>query len=523
MVLLTLRTETWFLILVPVVVLWMWKLLNWVWLRPKRMEKILRAQGLQGNPYRLLIGDTKEMYTVLVQAAKSQKSTSFLSSENDVAPHITTFNHHIVHKFGKKSFTWEGPTPKVIIMDPEQIKDIFNKFQDFEKPKLSPLFKLLGTGLANLEGEKWKMHRKIINPAFHLEKLKVMLPTFMQCCDDMISKWEVMLSSQEKCEIDVWPFLQKLTRDIISRTAFGSSYEEGREIFEFLKEQTGLVMRSRKVYIPGSWLLPTARNRRMKAIDAHIRRLLKDIINNREKAMKDGDVNSHDLLGILLESNHAEMLENRNSKTLPMTSQDVIEECNAFYIAGQETSAVLLVWTMLLLSRHPEWQARAREEVLNTFGNQKPDYNGLSHLKVVTMILYEVLRLYPPVVYFSRGIKNDVKLGELCLPGGVQISIPILLVHQDRDVWGDDATEFKPERFGEGVAAATKGQVSFFPFGWGPRVCIGQNFALLEAKLVLSLLLQRFSFEISPAYAHAPVTLFTLHPKHGAHVILHKL
>lgn len=83
--------------------------------------------------------------------------------------------------------------------------------------------------------------------------MQVMLPTFMQCCDDMISKWEVMLSSQEKCEIDVWPFLQKLTRDIISRTAFGSSYEEGREIFELLKEQTGLVMRSRKVYIPGSW------------------------------------------------------------------------------------------------------------------------------------------------------------------------------------------------------------------------------------------------------------------------------
>jgi len=83
--------------------------------------------------------------------------------------------------------------------------------------------------------------------------MQVMLPTFFECCDDMISKWEVMLSSEEKCEIDVWPFLQNLTCDIISRTAFGSSYEEGREIFELLKEQAGLVMRSRKVYIPGSW------------------------------------------------------------------------------------------------------------------------------------------------------------------------------------------------------------------------------------------------------------------------------
>ncbi|KAK8469371.1 hypothetical protein PHAVU_005G063400 [Phaseolus vulgaris] len=516
-------TATWFLILVAVVVLWLWKLVNWVWLRPKRMEKFLRAQGLQGNPYKLLIGDTREMYTVLVQAAKSQQSMTFLSDDKDMTPHITTFNHHIVQKFGKNSFFWEGPKPKVIIMDPEQIKEVFNKFQDFGKPKLSPIFKLLGTGLANLEGEKWKMHRKIINPAFHLEKLKVMLPIFFECCDDMISKWEVMLSSEEKCEVDVWPFLKNLTCDIISKTAFGSSYEEGKEIFELLKEQEGLIMRSQKVYIPGSWLLPTARNRRMKAIDSNIRGLLKGIINNREKAMKGGDVVKNDLLGILLESNHAEMLENRNKKSLAMSSQEVIEECNAFYLAGQETTAVLLVWTMVLLSRHPEWQARAREEVLHAFGNQKPDNNGLSHLKVVSMILYEVLRLYPPVVYFSRGTKNDVKLGDLSLPAGLQVSIPILLIHQDPDIWGDDATEFKPERFAEGVAKATKGQVSFFPFGWGPRVCIGQNFALLEAKLVLSLLLQRFSFQISPAYAHAPVTVFTLHPKHGAHIILQKL
>jgi len=126
----------------------------------------------------------------------------------------------------------------------------------------------------------------------------------------------------------------------------------------------------------------------MKAIDTNIRGLLKGIINNREKAMKAGDVMNHDLLGILLESNHAELVENRNNKTLAMTSQEVIEECNAFYIAGQETSAVLLVWTMVLLSRHPEWQARAREEVLQAFGNQKPDYNGLSHLKVVSITCF---------------------------------------------------------------------------------------------------------------------------------------
>jgi cytochrome P450 len=116
-----------------------------------------------------------------------------------------------------------------------------------------------------------------------------------------------------------------------------------------------------------------------------------------------------------------------------------------------------------------------------------------------------------------------LKVGNLFLPAGTQISLPIILIHQDNDLWGDDAKEFKPERFAEGIAKATKGQVCYFPFGWGPRICLGQNFALLEAKIVISLLLQNFSFELSPTYAHVPNMMLTLQPKNGASIILHKL
>jgi cytochrome P450 len=139
------------------------------------------------------------------------------------------------------------------------------------------------------------------------------------------------------------------------------------------------------------------------------------------------------------------------------------------------------------------------------------------------MILYEVLRLYPPAVYFNRAVQKDLKVGNLFLPAGTQVSLPIILIHQDNDIWGDDAKEFKPERFAEGIAKATKGQVCYFPFGWGPRICLGQNFALLEAKIVISLLLQNFSFELSPNYAHVPNMMLTLQPKNGATIILHKL
>jgi len=139
------------------------------------------------------------------------------------------------------------------------------------------------------------------------------------------------------------------------------------------------------------------------------------------------------------------------------------------------------------------------------------------------MILYEVLRLYPPVVYFIRALRKDLKLGNLLLPTGTNVSLPILLIHQDQDLWGDDAKKFKPERFAEGIAKATKGRVCYFPFGWGPRICLGQNFALLEAKIAISLLLQNFSFELSSNYVHVPTALLTLQPKNGSSIILHKL
>jgi cytochrome P450 len=141
----------------------------------------------------------------------------------------------------------------------------------------------------------------------------------------------------------------------------------------------------------------------------------------------------------------------------------------------------------------------------------------------VTMILHEVLRFYPPVTVLNRAVDKDTKLGNLIIPAGAMIGLPIILIQRDCELWGDNANEFDPERFSEGVSKATKGQLSFFPFGGGPRLCIGQNFAMMEAKMALSLILQHFSFEISSSYTHAPFTIITLQPQFGAHIVLHKL
>uniref|UniRef100_A0A7N0VDY2 Secologanin synthase n=1 Tax=Kalanchoe fedtschenkoi TaxID=63787 RepID=A0A7N0VDY2_KALFE len=334
-----------------------------------------------------------------------------------------------------------------------------------------------------------------------------MVPAFCICTNEMMSKWETLVSEDGSCELDVWPDLQILARDALSRTAFGSSFEEGKRIFELQKQM----------------LLRTKAYRRTMEMEKGIQATLRAIIAKKKKAIQAGTAATDDLLGILIESNLNEMTESKNDKSFGMNIEDVINECKLFYFAGQETMSVLLVWTMILLSHHQEWQARAREEVRQVFEKAKPHMEGLNQLKILNMILHEVLRLYPPISMLDRATHKETKLGDFTLPAGVRVSIPILLLHHDHKIWGEDANEFKPERFAEGVSKGSKGHVAFLPFSWGPRICIGLNYSLLEAKVALAMVLQQFSFELSPSYTHAPCCIISTQPLHGARLILHKL
>ncbi|KAF5798413.1 putative 11-oxo-beta-amyrin 30-oxidase [Helianthus annuus] len=504
-----------------VVILCTWKMVNILWLRPKKLEKFLMNQGLNGNKYKFWFGDMKELAMVSKQSKSMQIN---IDDGTGVLAHTGAFNLQSMQKYGRCYITWMGWNPRVTIIDPDLIKDVLTKLNDFRKGRSNPFLKFITTGVVTMEGDQWVKHRRLINPAFHVEKLKNMVPAFHLSCSEMLGKWENLVSSNGSCELDVWPHLQALTSDVISRTAFGSSYEEGIRIFELIREQSKLVMEAlRSPYFLGSRFLPTKRNRRMKAIDKEVKLSIRHIIDNRLNAMKAGEgSNNEDLLGLMLESNIKEVDQYQN-KNHGMTIKEVIEECKLFYFAGQETTASLLVWTMILLSRHQDWQSRAREEVLNVIGDKDIDADKLNHLKVVNMILYEVLRLYPPVIGLFRKVDKDITLGGFSLPSGIQIGLSFMLIHYDEQFWGSDAKKFNPDRFSEGISKATKNQGAYFPFGWGPRICLGQNFALLEAKITLAMILQRFSFEFSPSYVHAPNIILTLQPKYGAHLIFHKI
>ncbi|GKD46567.1 cytochrome P450 CYP72A219-like protein [Tanacetum coccineum] len=227
-----------FSVVVVAIMAYAWRFFDWVWLRPKAMEKYLRGQGLNGNSYRFLYGDVKEMVHMTTMA----KSKPIKLTDN-IVPRVMPFVYRSAKTHGNNFFTWMGPLPMVHITEPTLIREILANNYLFQKARGgNPLIMLIARGLADADTDQWEKHRKIINPAFHVEKLKHMLPAFYISCSEMITKWEGMTKGRS-CEVDVYPHLQTFTSDVISRTAFGSSYVEGRKIFELQHEQAQLVVK----------------------------------------------------------------------------------------------------------------------------------------------------------------------------------------------------------------------------------------------------------------------------------------
>ncbi|KAK1402744.1 11-oxo-beta-amyrin 30-oxidase [Heracleum sosnowskyi] len=246
---------------------------------------------------------------------------------------------------------------------------------------------------------------------------------------------------------------------------------------------------------------------------------LSRIIKKREKMLKMGEkVNTDDLLSILLDATKNDIHEGSG-----LSMEEVIDECKLFYSAGADSTARLLVWTVVCLSKHSDWQSRAREEVLQVMGNKDIDCEKLNQLKIITMILNEVLRLYPPAPLLLRATSKKMKLGNLAIPAWVHLTMPVIFHNHDTEIWGEDAKEFNPQRFWDGISNATKGSPVFIPFSWGQRTCIGQNLALIEARMAVAMILQNFSLELSPSYLHAPEFYFFLRPQYGAKIIMHDL
>ncbi|KAM3707070.1 hypothetical protein ACJW30_03G198400 [Castanea mollissima] len=482
---------------------------------PIRMQYLMGSQGIKGFSYRSFHGSTKEIMNMKKEAMSRSMDLSH-DILSKAQPHI----HSWVNKYGKNFLQWSGPRAQLVLTEPELIKEILNNRDNaFQKQKGEDFIKkLLGDGLVTSEGEKWAKMRKLANSAFHAESLKNMIPAMITSVEVMLERWK----HHEGKEIEVFEEFRLLTSELISRTAFGSSYLEGENIFRMLMKLTLLTSRNtHKLKFPGiSEYFKTSDEIESEQLEKEIFNSILEIIKKKEEKVMTEEVGSfgNDFLQLLVKAYH-------DANSSPKISiQDLVDECKTFYFAGQETTNSLLAWTVLLLAIHTDWQEEARKEVLNLFGHQNPNPDGITKLKTMGMIINESLRLYPPVLAITREVVRKTRLGKLTLPAELLLFISNIAVQHDPQVWGEDVHLFKPERFSEGVSKATNNNIAaFLPFGMGPRTCVGFNFAITETKIALSMILQRYAFTLSPAYVHSPLQVLTLRPQHGIQVLLHSL
>ncbi|KAM4110501.1 hypothetical protein ACB094_03G200400 [Castanea mollissima] len=481
---------------------------------PIRMQYLMGSQGIKGPSYRSFHGSTKEIMNMKIEAMSRSMDLS-----HDILSKIEPHIHSWVNKYGKNFLQWDGPEAQMVLTEPELIKEILNNRDNaFPKPKTTISFvkKLLGDGLVQSEGEKWAKMRKLANSAFHGESLKNMIPAMITSVEVMLERWE----HHEGKEIEVFEEFRLLSSEVISRTAFGSSYLEGENIFQMLMKLTLLTSRNiHKLKFLGSKFYKTSDEIESEQLEKEIFNSILEIIKKKEeKDTEEIGSLGNDFLQLLVMAYH-----DANSSP-KMSIQDLVDECKTFYFAGQETTNSLLAWTVLLLAIHTDWQEEARKEVLNLFGHQNPNPDGITKLKTMGMIINESLRLYPPIPLIARKVKRKTRLGKLTLPAELVLLISNIAVHHDPQVWGEDVHLFKPERFSEGVSKATNNNIAaFLPFGMGPRNCVGFSFATTETKIALSMILQRYAFTLSPAYVHSPVQVLTIRPQHGLQVLLHSL
>ncbi|XP_061998661.1 cytochrome P450 CYP749A22-like isoform X1 [Rosa rugosa] len=494
------------------------KIFHKLWWNPTRIQKLMALQGIKGPSYRFIHGNTKEISSMQKEAMSRPKSLS-----HDIFSHVQPHFYLWSRAYGKNFLQWHGSRAQLVITEPELCKEILNnKDRTFLKTDF-PIFmkKLLGDGLVTTEGEKWGRMRKLANSAFHGESLKSLIPATIASAELMLERWK---SHEEGKEIEIFEEFRLLTSEVISRTAFGSSYSEGKSIFDMLMKLALLTFKNAfKARIPIiSNIFKTSDDIEAQKLEKGVHDSIIEIVKKREqKAMTMSEEEKSfgsDFLGLLMKAHHDVDGNQR------ITVDDLVDECKTFYFAGQETTSSLLAWTVFLLALHTDWQKEARKEVLQLFGKQTPNPDDISKLKTMGMIINESLRLYPPVVSIYRKVAREVRLGKLLVPADLEILIPCLALQHEPQFWGQDVELFKPERFSEGVAKATNNNMAtFLPFGMGPRNCVGYNFATTEAKIALAMILQRYAFTLSPCYVHSPFRLLTVRPQHGIQVMLHSL
>lgn len=340
----------------------------------------------------------------------------------------------------------------------------------------------------------------------------------LQSAEPLTTKWEASIEAQggSMADINVEEDLRGLSADVISRACFGSSFFKGQKIFSKLRTLQKIIANQSVLFgIPSLGFLPSKQQKEIQGLETEIESLIWETIRQRKEECLESPSSEKDLLQLILGGVVNDVGKESSKKF-------IVDNCKNIYFAGHESTAVAASWCLMLLALHPEWQDRIREEIAQVCPSGVPDADSLPKMKMVTMVIHEVLRLYPPAAFVSREALENTRIGHITVPKGVCIWTLIPTLHRDADIWGADANEFKPDRFSNGISGACKVPQVYIPFGLGPRLCLGRNFALVQLKVVISLVVSKFSFTLSPKYRHSPAYRMIVEPGQGVQILIQR-
>jgi cytochrome P450 len=413
------------------------------------------------------------------------------------------------HRYGEIAYLKIGPRRGFLITNPRDIRHVLqdNARNYHKSPLYDKLKAFLGNGLLTSEDDFWLRQRRIAQPAFHRQRIAALTSVMAEAAGETATAWEAIAARGEP--VDVGDEMMRLTRTVVLRALFGANLgpfaagidDSWTVINEYIGESFwsfGLADR-----------LPTPKYRRFLAARDLLVRAVDHIISERRRNPAD----HADLLAMMLSARDEETGES-------MTDEQLRVEVTTFLLAGQETTALALTWTWYLLSQHRAAQRRLEDELDTVLDRRIPEYADLVNLPYTRMVIDEALRLYPPAWGISRQAMGDDELGGYRLPRGWLAFVIPWVMHRLPTYW-QNPEQFDPERFLP-ERSADRPKFVYLPFGAGPRQCIGNHFALIEANVILATLASRYRLRLAPSHRVEPWPLISLRPRYGMRMIIER-
>lgn len=362
---------------------------------------------------------------------------------------------------------------------------------------------VFGKGLLSTDGDYWRRERKLCAPAFSTERINAYGEIMSRYAREMVSQW------QDGDSRDIYPDMRAVTAKVVAQALFecniASDIDDVGEAMIELAD--GITERMFNPLVPPDWT-PAPSARRYRRSVARIDALLGRFIEEHRQSNLD---ERRSLLAMLMQA--------RDEDGQPMSDQQLRDEAATLFLAGHDTTATAMAWTLLLLTQHPTWQAAVQDEVDRVLCGRAPGTADVPTLEKTGWVVREAMRLYPPVPLIARQSVEDCDIGGYRIPGGSLLYICPWVMHRNPRFF-DEPDAFMPERWADNLEGRLPRNV-YLPFSGGPRICIGARFSMMEATLLLANFMQAFSFRFAGNQPPEPFPSITLIPVGGVPLTLH--